>query len=196
MEEGKKKIKEERRKERRKKSTKGNQKIGRKGGEIKLEKVEDQCVDPVVQRPNFDSQESTLKIFPFIYTLYCPLNEYWVLIWTFAEMNVSDYQDLLTHSGKDHLLLLILFNLVGFYGISTIVGYLIPNLFLYIYIKYMISKHILLKTFLNESEFIFFFFCIQLNGFTYLWLIWIILFTINHLFAHSLMFSSIAMYPK
>ena len=28
--------------------------------------------------------------------------------------------------------------------------------FLYIYIKYMISKHILLITFLNEPEFIFF----------------------------------------
>ena len=27
--------------------------------------------------------------------------------------------------------------LVGFYGISTIVGYLMPNPFLYIYIKYI-----------------------------------------------------------
>ena len=31
--------------------------------------------------------------------------------------------------------------LVWFYGISTIVGYLMPNPF-YTYIKYMISKHI------------------------------------------------------
>ena len=50
-----------------------------------------------------------------------------------------------------------------------------------IYIKYMISEH---------------FFCTQLNGFTYFYLIWIILFTINHLFAHSLMFPSIAMYHQ
>ena len=28
-------------------------------------------------------------------------------------------------------------------GISTLVDYFMPNLFLYIYIKYMISKHIL-----------------------------------------------------
>ena len=60
--------------------------------------------------------------------------------------------------------------------------------FLYIYIKYMISKHILYITFLNEPDLIF----LQLNGFTYFYLIRIILFTINHLFAHSLMFSSIA----
>ena len=38
------------------------------------------------------------------------------------------------------------------------------QIFLYIYIKYIISKHILLITFLNESEFIFFVFT-QLNGF-------------------------------
>ena len=41
--------------------------------------------------------------------------------------------------------------LVGFYGISTIVGYLMPN-HLYTSIKYMIYKHILLMIFLNESE--------------------------------------------
>ena len=35
------------------------------------------------------------------------------------------------------------FGLVWFYGISTIVGYLMPNSFLYIHIKYMISKYIL-----------------------------------------------------
>ena len=31
---------------------------------------------------------------------------------------------------------------VWFYGISTIVGYLMPNPVFYIYIKYMICKHI------------------------------------------------------
>ena len=41
--------------------------------------------------------------------------------------------------------------LVWFYGISTIVGYLMPNPF-YTYIKYMISKHILKITFLNKPE--------------------------------------------
>ena len=44
---------------------------------------------------------------------------------------------------------------VEFYGISTIVGYLMPNP-LYMYIKYMISKHILLITSLNKPEFILF----------------------------------------
>ena len=55
-------------------------------------------------------------------------------------------------------------------------------LYIYIYI-YMIGKHILLKIFLNEPDLIFF--CTQLSGFTYFYVIWIILFTINHLFAHS-----------
>ena len=74
-----------------------------------------------------------------------------------------------------------LFGLVGFYGTSIIVGYLMPNpiyrylldiydlvfvgsygistivlfnakSFLFTYIKYMISKHILLIIFLNASE--------------------------------------------
>ena len=31
-----------------------------------------------------------------------------------------------------------------------------PNPFFYLYIKYMVSKHILLMVFLNESEFIYF----------------------------------------
>ena len=35
------------------------------------------------------------------------------------------------------------FGSVRFYGISTIIGYLIPDSFLYIYIKYRISKQIL-----------------------------------------------------
>ena len=60
------------------------------------------------------------------------------------------------------------------------------------YIKYMIFKRILSITFLNEPELIF---STELNGFSYFYLIRIILFTINHLFAHSLMFSSIAKFP-
>ena len=47
----------------------------------------------------------------------------------------------------------------------------------------------LLVIFLNEPELISFY--SQLNGFTYLCLIHIILFTTHHLFAHSNMFSSI-----
>ena len=39
--------------------------------------------------------------------------------------------------------------------------------FIYIYIRYMISKHILSVSFLNKSEFIFFGGGTQLNGFTY-----------------------------
>ena len=68
------------------------------------------------------------------------------------------------------------------------------NLFLYIYIKFMISKHILLITFLNEPELMFF--LTQLNGFTDSYLIRIILFSIKHLFVINWMFLSIAMYPK
>ena len=48
-----------------------------------------------------------------------------------------------------------MFGLVGFYGISTIVDYLMPNpLYAYIYI-YMICVHILLITFVNVPELIF-----------------------------------------
>ena len=47
------------------------------------------------------------------------------------------------------------FGLVGFYGKSTIVGYLMPN-HPYTYIKYMIGKHMLLIIFLNEPELFFF----------------------------------------
>ena len=55
----------------------------------------------------------------------------------------------------------------------------------------MISKHILLITSLNEPEPIFFlsFFSTHVDGF---YLKQVILFTINHLFVHSLMCSSIA----
>ena len=44
----------------------------------------------------------------------------------------------------------------------------------------MISKHILLITFLNKPELIF---CPHLNGFIYFYPIRIIVFTINHLFS-------------
>ena len=47
--------------------------------------------------------------------------------------------------------------LVQFYGVSTLVGHLMPNpIYIYIYIKYTISKHIWSITFLNKPEFIFF----------------------------------------
>ena len=46
----------------------------------------------------------------------------------------------------------------------------------------MICRDILLITFLDDPELIFF---IQLNDFTYFYLVQIIVFTINHLFAHS-----------
>ena len=56
--------------------------------------------------------------------------------------------------------------MVWFDGISIIVGYLKLNpLYTYILDIYMICKHILSVTFLNEPEL--FFFCIQLNGFKY-----------------------------
>ena len=108
----------------------------------------------------------------------------------------------------------IWFGLVGFYGISTIVGYLMPNPLyryilniygwilwhinhcrfvnakssLFIYIKYMLCKNIFLTT-LNKSVLIF---SPQLNGFMYCYLIWIILFTINPVFAQCEMVASIA----
>ena len=44
--------------------------------------------------------------------------------------------------------------MVWFYGISTIIGYLMPNPF-YTYILNMISKHILWITSLNEPDLIF-----------------------------------------
>ena len=71
---------------------------------------------------------------------------------------------------------------VWFYGISNIVGYLMPfKSILYIYIKYMICKYIVLITFLNKPELIF----ASLNGFSYFCPMQIILFTINNLFALS-----------
>ena len=50
--------------------------------------------------------------------------------------------------------LIWLINWVGFYSISTIVGYSMPN-FLYTSIKYVICKHILLIKFLAEPELFF-----------------------------------------
>ena len=50
--------------------------------------------------------------------------------------------------------------LVGFYGISNIIGYLMPNPLFNIYQIYMLGKHIFLIKFLN-------FFCIHLNGSKY-----------------------------
>ena len=59
--------------------------------------------------------------------------------------------------------------LVWFYGISTIVGYLMPNP-VYTYIKYIICKRFV-DNILNEPELIF---CTQLNGFKYFNLLLII----------------------
>ena len=53
----------------------------------------------------------------------------------------------------------------------------------------MICEHILLITFFNKPELIF---LPQLNGFKYCYLIWIILLTINYLFAHSELVANIA----
>ena len=47
------------------------------------------------------------------------------------------------------------FGLVGFYGISTIVGLFNSKSFLYVYINYMVCEHILLISFLNEPKLIF-----------------------------------------
>ena len=74
---------------------------------------------------------------------------------------------------------IIQFGLVWFYGISTIVGYLIPNSFnTYILdISKKFSDNIFKQAWAH--------FFTQLNGFTHFCLIQIILFKINHLFAHS-----------
>ena len=51
---------------------------------------------------------------------------------------------------------MIWFGLVWFNGISTMVVYLMPNpVYTYVLNIYMICKHILLITFINESEFFF-----------------------------------------
>ena len=108
--------------------------------------------------------------------------------------------------------------LAGFYGISTIVGYLMPNPLIYmslslfffffctqlnglkhfyitctfkwIYIYDLLVNSLLVVLPLNELELI----CLhtiivivstQLNGFNYCYITFIILFNINHLFAHN-----------
>ena len=75
----------------------------------------------------------------------------------------------------------IWFGLVGFYGISTIVGYLMPNPF-YTYINIWFLN-IFFDNIFNEPELILF--C-TVKWFPLLYLIQIILFTINHLFAHRI----------
>ena len=59
----------------------------------------------------------------------------------------------------------IWFGLAWFYGISTIIGYFMPNP-IYTYILNIWFVNILLMTILNEPELIFFFFA-QLNDFTH-----------------------------
>ena len=77
-----------------------------------------------------------------------------------------------------------------FYGISTIVGYLIPNPF-YTYILNIWFLNTFCKWyFLTDLSLSVF--GLQLNGFTYFYLIRIILLTISHLFERSLMFASLA----
>ena len=83
---------------------------------------------------------------------------------------------------------MIWFGLIWFYGISTIVDYLMTNPFLIIYMNYF-QTHFVDNIFKRA-----WFFFSQLYGLNYFYLIRMILFTINDLFAHSSMFSSIAMY--
>ena len=83
----------------------------------------------------------------------------------------------------------IIFGCVWFYGISTIVGYIMPNLLYTCLLNpYDLLTHFLDDIF-NELQL---FFSSKLNGFTYLYQLRIILFIINNLFAHSSMVSSIA----
>ena len=67
----------------------------------------------------------------------------------------------------------------GLVAYQPLVGYLMPNPF-YAYILNIWF----LTTFSKEPE-LFFFLNTKLNGFTYFYLIWIILFTIDHLSAHN-----------
>ena len=68
------------------------------------------------------------------------------------------------------------FSFIWFYVISILVGYFMSKT---VYTS-MVCYHILLITSLNESKLIF---CTDLSGFKYSFLIVIILFTINYLFA-------------
>ena len=97
------------------------------------------------------------------------------------------------------------FDLVYFYGISTIEGYLIPNTF-YTYTLNMFSKHILKITSFNKPELIFWhivkwlylfqsntnnsiyyelFVCTQFNPLKYCYILLTIQLNISHLFTHS-----------
>ena len=81
------------------------------------------------------------------------------------------------------------FGLVGFYGISTIVGYLMPNpLYTYILDIYDL-KTVFVDNILKQVRVLS---CTQFNGFKYCYLRKIILFTFNHFFVHSKMVSNIA----
>ena len=79
------------------------------------------------------------------------------------------------------------FNLVWFYGILSIVGYLMPNSF-YTYILDMNDFFTHFVDNIFKRNWSHFFFCIQLNGFIYFYLIRIILYTSNCLIAHSWMY--------
>ena len=80
--------------------------------------------------------------------------------------------------------MIVWFGLVGFYGISTVVGYWIPNpVYIYILIIFMIRKKILSITFLNEPEL---FLAKKLNGYKYCYIT--VTINISHLFAHSLFY--------
>ena len=63
--------------------------------------------------------------------------------------------------------------------------------FLYVYVKYMISKYILLITFSNEPELII---STQLNDFTYFYLIQIILFTIALFFLDTIKYFQVLLF--
>ena len=92
----------------------------------------------------------------------------------------------------------IKFGLVVFYGISTLLGYLMPNP-VYTYILYIYDlkvNSLYVRLFLNEPELIclhtvdwfqvlLFIVCTQLNSFKFCNSTLISLFNINNLFAHS-----------
>ena len=79
------------------------------------------------------------------------LNVYDFLVWFYGISTIVGY--IMPNPLYTYLLNVYDF-LVWFYGISNIVGYLMPN-HVYTYQIYMIHKHILLLTYLNEPGFIF-----------------------------------------
>ena len=123
----------------------------------------------MVQPQRQEREQQFILDFILIYSWY------WIMFWFFFKERFWK-----------HILSLIFFGGGG--GFGLILWHINhcrlfnAKSFLYIYIKYMISRHILL-TFLNKPALIFF--CSQLNHFSYFYQIWIILFTINHLFAPS-----------